>query len=314
MQILPMSAIVPTVNRTPIFRQTLASLEKQAIFPAELIVVDASDDGTTRDMINGFRLRVPHSCSVRWMPAETKGAAVQRNQGVAAAKQPVLCFFDDDILFEPECMSRLWRALQSDSRLGGVNAMITNQRYEPPGMISRLLFTLMHGRREVSFAGCVIGPAINLLPEDRDDLPEIVPVDWLNLGCTIYRREALPSPPFESRFTGYSLMEDVALSLNVGRTSKLANARTARIYHDSQPAEYKDNKFALARMELMNRHYVMTHILERCHLSDYLKLLLLAFFGIATSLATSREWSALPAVVLGKVAAVGTIITAKTPA
>src|SRR5437868_3995529 len=104
--------------------------------------------------------------------------------------------------------------------------MILNQHYGRPGLVSRIIFTLMNGRREKSFAGRVIGPGINLLPEDRQDLPEVVPVDWLNLGCTIYRREALPDPPFRSNFTGYSLMEDLTLSLEVGKTWNLANVRT----------------------------------------------------------------------------------------
>lgn len=39
----------------------------------------------------------------------------------------VVGFFDDDIIFEPHCVARLWRALRSDSGLGGVNAMITEQ-------------------------------------------------------------------------------------------------------------------------------------------------------------------------------------------
>jgi GT2 family glycosyltransferase len=311
---LPISTVIPTVNRAVTLRRTLESLREQQILPAELIVVDGSKNNDSRNVVEQWARGLQSQCAVIWHQATQLGAAVQRNHGVTAATQPYIWFIDDDILFEAKCMSRLWRALTSDSRLGGVNAMIINQRYQRPGLISRLLFTLMHGRREHSFAGRVIGPAINLLPEDRNDLPEIVPVEWLNTTCALYRREALPSPAFDSMFTGYSLMEDLALSLKVGRSWKLANARTARIYHDSQPADYKDNKFARAKMELINRHYVMTHILERSHLSDYLKLLLLEFFGIATSLATSREWSTLPAVLFGKVAAVGTIITTKTPA
>jgi len=39
---------------------------------------------------------------------EKTRAAVQRNQGLARASQPVIWFFDDDILFEPECVARLW--------------------------------------------------------------------------------------------------------------------------------------------------------------------------------------------------------------
>ena len=90
---------------------------------------------------------------------------------VRECRHSVIGFFDDDILFEPDCIARLWRALQSDAGLGGVNAMITNQRYQSPGRVSRMMFRWMAGRREASYAGRVLGPAVNLLPEDRDDLP-----------------------------------------------------------------------------------------------------------------------------------------------
>jgi len=286
---IPVSAVLPTRDRAGSLSRMLDSLLAQRVLPSELIVVDGSSGQESRELIERWSALVKPYCIVRWERAIQLGAAVQRNQGVAAATQPFVCFFDDDILFEPECVSRLWCALQSDAKIGGVSAMIVNQRYYPPGWVSQIMFTVMHGRCESSFAGRVIGPAINLLPEDRDDLPEVVPVEWLNTTCTLYRREALPSPPFDSFFSGYSLMEDVAVSLRVGRSWKLANARTARIYHDSQPADYKDNKFALAKMELINRHYVMTQILERCQLSDCLKLFLLELFGIATSLAKLTE-------------------------
>jgi len=299
MDTMPVSAVIPTVNRTRSLRETLASLEKQGVFPAELIVVDASDDAATRDMLNasGLEGRVSR---VRWIPAHRRGAAAQRNQGVAASTQPTIWFFDDDILFEPDCMRRLWRALHSDPKIGGVNAMIVNQRYHPPGVASRIVFRFLHDRREQSYAGKIIGPAVNLLPEDRDDLPEVVPVDWLNTTCTFYRREALPSPPFDSIFTGYSLMEDVSVSIRVGKKWKLANARTARIYHNSQPADYKAHGVALAKMELINRHYVMTQILGRDRASDYLRLLAWEIFQLAVCGVRSADRSNLSAIWRGK--------------
>ena len=169
---------------------------------------------------------------VVWQAAQTRGAASQRNQGVQECQHAVIGFFDDDILFEPDCIARLWRALQSDAGLGGVNAMITNQRYQPPGRVSRLMFRLMAGRPEASYAGHVLGPAVNLLPEDRDDLPEVVPVEWLNTTCTLYRREALPQPPFPDHFTGYSLMEDLSSVADGGEALAAGKRRTARIFHD----------------------------------------------------------------------------------
>jgi len=301
---LPISAVIPTRDRPAILSRMLASMGAQGTLPAELIVIDGSSDSATKDTVSHFAGEVEErDCRVIWQAASKLGAAVQRNQGVALATQPVIAFFDDDILFEHDCLPRLWRGLQSDPRMGGVNAMITNQRYLPPGFASRSVFRLLAGRSENSYAGRLLGPAINLLPEDRDDLPEVVPVDWLNLGATLYRREALPQPVFRSFFAGYSLMEDVTLSVSVGKSWKLANVRTARIFHDSQPGAHKKDPVALARMELVNRHYVMTRVIERHRVRDYAKLALWELFQLSVCAFQKRFgrqfWQRLEGEILG---------------
>jgi GT2 family glycosyltransferase len=261
-------------------QRTIESLAAQGVQPLEIIVVDASDNPKTQQICEEGVLGL--SSQMRWIKSLECGAATQRKQGVAVATQSLIWFLDDDILFEPDCVRRLWSAIESDQQLGGVNAMIVNQRYQMPGAISRFMFTLMHGRAEKTFAGKVIGPAINLLPEDRDDLPDVVPVEWLNTTCTMYRREALPSPPFDSFFHGYSLMEDLALSIRVAeRGWKLANVRTARIFHDSQRGEHKSDVAARAQMELINRHYVMTKVLRKRGSLDYLRLAAWELFQLA---------------------------------
>jgi glycosyltransferase involved in cell wall biosynthesis len=277
----PVSGIVPTRDRTDVLARTLKSLRAQRILPAELIIIDASCNESTRTVVSAFAAEVQaEGCRVLWEPAKLGGAAAQRNQGVGLATQPVICFFDDDIFFGPDCVARLWSALQSDPGLGGVNAMITNQLYHPPRLVSRWMFRVMAGRAQASYAGRVLGPAVNLLPEDRDDLPDIVPVEWLNLGCTLYRREALPDPVFASYFTGYSLMEDLTLSLAVGKEWKLANVRSARIFHDSRPGAHKDEPVARSRMELVNRHHVMIEVLRRRSFADYARLVLWECFQL----------------------------------
>jgi glycosyltransferase involved in cell wall biosynthesis len=280
---LSISAIVPTIDRAAILQRTLFSLAAQGALPAELIVVDGSTDDETKAVVEQWGADFAPVAKAICLRATTLGAATQRNQGVAFATQPFVWFFDDDILFEPDCVPRLWRAINSDSALGGVNAMIVNQRYQPPGRVSRMMFALMNGRNESTFAGKVLGPAVNILPEDRADLPEVVPSEWLNTTCTIYRREALPAPPFDSLFAGYSIMEDLTLSLRVATRWRLANARTARIFHDSQPGAHKADIAALAEMELINRHYVMTQVLGRARAPDYARLALWEAFQFACS-------------------------------
>ncbi|HEY6112417.1 MAG TPA: glycosyltransferase [Chthoniobacterales bacterium] len=302
-RLLPVSAVIATGNRAQCLAGTLDSLLTQDLLPREFVVVDASGDDATKNFLLDFEKRVSPGASMHWARAEVAGAAPQRNQGVALSSQPFIWFFDDDISFEPDCVTRLWKAIESDSRLGGVNAMIVNQRYEPPGFVSRTMFTLMRGRREKSFAGRVIGPAINLLPEDRQDLPEVVPVQWLNTTCTIYRRKALPNPPFDSFFSGYSLMEDLALSLRVGRQWRLANVRTARIRHESQSAGKKEHEREFAKMELTNRWYVMTEILNKTRLSDFARLAAWEAFGVASGLMQRGGIRNLPKIIAGKISA-----------
>ena len=301
---LPASAIIPTRNRHGILAVTIESLLDQGHLPAELIVVDASDGEETRLNVEAFAAKSGSACEIKWLRATSTGAATQRNQGIALATQPFVFFFDDDIRFECDCVKRLWSALCSNPHLGGVNAMIINQRYHTPGSISRLMFRLMAGESCTTYAGRVLGPAVNLLPEDRDDLPEVVETEWLNTTCTVYRREALPQPPFPTHFTGYSLMEDVTLSLIVGRRWKLANARTARIYHDSQPGTHKQSIMELSRMQLVNRYYVMTSVLQRTSLGDHVKLLLWEIFGIASTASSAHRLGTLPQSVLGKLSAI----------
>ncbi|OKH19904.1 glycosyltransferase family 2 protein [[Limnothrix rosea] IAM M-220] len=299
-EILPISALIPTRNRAVVFRRTLESLGQQSVQPDEIVVVDGSDDESTavvcREKIANLETKI------RYFRADKLGAAVQRNQAIAEATQEVIWLLDDDILLEPECLQRLWTALHSDPKVGGVNAMITNQKYTPPGRISRLLYEILSGQKRESYAGQCLGPALNLLPEDREELPEVVPVDWLNTTCVLYRREALPEPLFPSNFRGYSLMEDVTLSLTVGKKWQLLNARTARIFHDSQPGDHKNSQKVLAQMDLVNRHFVMTKILERRQLSDYFKLTLLQLFSIAALFGSQGNVKDLPAVVSGKIA------------
>ncbi|QCS50937.1 glycosyltransferase family 2 protein [Picosynechococcus sp. PCC 11901] len=307
--LLPISAIVPTRNRSAPLARTLDSLAQQSVQSTEIIVLDGSTDDKTKNLCHSD---IPGlATQIKYYRATEIGAATQRNQAMVYATQNFIWLMDDDILLEPDCLARLWTALQSDPLLGGVNAMITNQRYLPPGRISRSLFRFLHGRSETTYAGKCIGPGLNLLPEDEPNLPEIVPVEWLNTTCTLYRRQALPQPLFPKNFTGYSLMEDLTLSLMVGKQWKLANARTARIFHDSQPGDHKNNPGVLAKMDLVNRHYVMTQILQRCSLGDYVKLTVLQLFGIVASLTSTTGWVSLPLVLHGKLQAIAQILSSK---
>lgn len=311
-QLIPVSAVIATRKRAQALRRTLDSLAQQSAHPHEIIIIDSSEHSDSKTVVETYAKETGSSVNVVWENATVAGAAAQRNQGVRLVTEPFILFCDDDIIFEPGCVFRMWSAMSADSSLGGVNAMIVNQKYHSPGIASRFIFSMVGGRKESTYAGKVIGPAVNLLPEDRQDLPDVVPVEWLNTTCTMYRRQALPDPPFPSQFTGYSLMEDIALSLQVGKRWKLANARTARIFHDSQPADYKCDQRLLNRMLVTNRYFVMTEILNRRSLTDHARFLLWEFFQLLSVFANCKTRRNAIAMLRGQLEGYGQILSRRS--
>ncbi len=302
MTIIPASVIIPTLDRRERLNQTIASLLAQNVRPAEIIIVDASAPTTnTQDLptpAEGIRLRC--------LGATTRGAAAQRNEGVAAATQPFILFADDDIDLEPDCLATLWQTLRDDPPVGGCSAVISNQSYHPPSRIMRWLYTLLGCPRTGPLAGRCCGPALNFLPAAEG--PANQAVDWVNLCCTLFRREALPSPPLLDFFHGYSLMEDTALALQVARRWRLVAPPAARIYHDMRPAPYKNRVFARERMEVVNRWFVMRCLMHQAGFAWALRQLAWQSISLALSLRHAAGWRRLPAAVAGKIAGIAIVL------
>jgi len=95
-------------------------------------------------------------------------------------------------------------------------------------------------------------------------------------------------------------MEDLALSVRVARDWKLANVRSARIRHESQLGTHKEDARAVAKMEMINRLYVMVNLLNRSQPTDYLRLGLWETFATVSALAEPGGIRDLPNVVAGK--------------
>jgi glycosyltransferase involved in cell wall biosynthesis len=303
MKTLPISLVIATGGRPLALRRMLYSVHMQNVWPAQILIVDSSETLETEKLIGELVGHFEPSSLVRWLRAGARGAAVQRNQGVADASQPVIGFADDDVILQQDCMQRLWEALQSLPEVGGASAMITNQKYHEPGAASLFVYRVIGRGRGPDYAGKIIGPAVNLLPADRADMPAVVPVEWLNLGLTLYRKEALPNPPFDPAFQGYSLMEDAALSLVVGRKWKLVNARTARILHDTQMGSHKADSAAVARMGVVNRDFVARRILHRRGIGYWSSLAVWAAFQLAAQVGqlarNPKAWGALKGSIQG---------------
>jgi hypothetical protein len=95
-------------------------------------------------------------------------------------------------------------------------------------------------------------------------------------------------------------MEDLALSLIVGKSGELYNVRTAQIYHDSQPGLHKNKIVEVSRMELVNRYYIMKNIMNKNDTIHIFQLFIFEIFQTLSKLTSKSGWQCLPSHLKGK--------------
>jgi glycosyltransferase involved in cell wall biosynthesis len=97
MRVANLSVAISTLDRPDALARCLSALWSGDIRPAEIVVVDQSQDDTTRSLVE--------TCQGRGMPIEyfrqrARGLAVSQNAAMARARFPVVAVIDDDCVPE----------------------------------------------------------------------------------------------------------------------------------------------------------------------------------------------------------------------
>ena len=100
----PLSTVVviATYRRPDYVEECLAHLERQTVAPARIVVVDASPDDLTRDVV----ARHP-GVEYRRNPRGVGHTATSRAIGLDGAGEEIVAFIDDDAYAEPDWLERL---------------------------------------------------------------------------------------------------------------------------------------------------------------------------------------------------------------
>jgi glycosyltransferase involved in cell wall biosynthesis len=113
------SIVIPTRNKAPRLRLTLACLAEQrvgAIIDAfEVVLVDDGSVDDTVEVIADYRDRLP----LRVVSGPGAGRAAARNTGAAHARADYLVFLDDDILTGPDFVAAHLAAARPDRFVHG---------------------------------------------------------------------------------------------------------------------------------------------------------------------------------------------------
>lgn len=141
------SVVVATYRRPTFVRECLSHIQLQTVAPVRVIVVDASPDSLTRDVVAEFA-GVEYRRNERGVGTTSTSRAI----GIADLEEDVVAFIDDDAYAEPEWLEELLKPY-ADASVGAVGGRALNgQSGEAREGLGEIGLLLPNGRLTGNFA------------------------------------------------------------------------------------------------------------------------------------------------------------------
>ena len=202
--------IVPAYNREHLLPRALASIGRQVLPPAEVIVVD---DGST-----DRTAEVAERAGATVVRLETnRGAANARNVGFHRAREPWVALLDSDDEWLPHCLEVLWSLRADHVLVSGAQMSVGDdgRADRVGGNVSREAWVL------------------------EDPAPLIFPENFIVSSATLVRRDAVTAVGGYDASRRYS--EDFDLWLRVlERGTGIATPTVVTVYHRHEHQKTKD--------------------------------------------------------------------------
>jgi glycosyltransferase involved in cell wall biosynthesis len=275
---LDFDVVIATRNRLEALALSIPLILGQSRQPRKLIVIDSSDDHapvaeTVAAAVEKARAEGGWNGTVV-VEHSGRGAAYQRNRGLAHVESEVVFFPDDDSLFHPGTSEAIMRAyeLDTDGRIAGVCAADSPE--PPPGALTGARYQMTRAHRQESrtlrlrnrlerrfdalspthFLGELLKARFQPLPWFEAE--NCVLVEYMTGYRMSFRTAVIRANPFDETLRLFGLVEDPEASFAAMRHGALIGARNARIYHHKFPGGRGD-PFWLGLVGVLNRSYVV---------------------------------------------------------
>lgn len=115
------SVIIPNLNMARYLPDAVASIRRQAVPVAEILIIDAGSDDDSLAVIANLGGRYPE---IRRLHSERKNPSAVRNRGLAAATGEVISFLDADDLWPADKLARQLARLAAEPPVRVVSGFV----------------------------------------------------------------------------------------------------------------------------------------------------------------------------------------------
>ncbi|MDT8318546.1 MAG: glycosyltransferase [bacterium] len=229
---MKISIVVATLNRDEDLKVLLESLLIQTKLPFEIIVVDQSDDDSTKDLCLSYSSKLP----LNYIHSTHKSGTHSRNIGIQKSTGDVVAFLDDDTKLLPDYLEQIEIFYRKyPHAIGGMGKIVNFMEFRDR-LFGRGLLPLLYKLAASFFGLNSFKKAFIILKSSRNieyyDADHDIKVEWLS-GLSWYRKEIFNEFKFEEKFEKWSFGEDRMLSYRIFKRypASLYFCPNAKLYH-----------------------------------------------------------------------------------
>jgi len=260
---LTISLIVPTMNRVKSLERFFKSLENQTRIPEQIIIVDASISDETKCFCEDSELG--RKLPITYFRSPRTGLSFQNNYGILRSTGELILILDDDLVLYPDYVGELASVFENDAlhRIGAVCGIIDGLKVYPTEYIGYLFGYPPNKPGYVARSG----RAVKVTPTS---FTEPTKVKWVSGGLSMWRREVFLEDRFTLIFNGYSVGNDLELSVRVASKWNLVVNPKALCQH-LQSTGGRPDHFQRGKKEIWNFHYIFIFDIADKRWIDYIE-------------------------------------------
>ncbi|SHJ13681.1 glycosyltransferase family 2 protein [Parasporobacterium paucivorans] len=251
---LPISFVIPTMNRPDAFKRTIDGLMDKEYIPAQIIVVDQSLNDTEKDLnrscLGFYNDRIETEYIFQEKPSLTKA----RNNGYKLCRHEIIVCSDDDVDVKEDTLKNLFNLMQNDNvaMVAGINENSGHSRTD----LGYLFGTKSFRNRKIGHV------TLSVLGRYPDDVRGEVETQWA-MGYFFAIRKSLKDRwnlEWDERLTGYAYAEDLDFSYGYYKKAQTEKRRCiineqVRVRH-LVSNEYRVPTLKGTYMYVINREYI----------------------------------------------------------